>query len=87
MKSLDLKKVSERRIPSPVQFFPIYMKERYLLSSFLVVILTLSVIITFSFFHISFLLYYLVSRIGRLTSDFELIGGVTVVDTACLSLS
>ena len=49
--------------------------------------MTLPVIMNFIFFRIFFLLYCLVSEIGHLTSDFELIGGVVMAETSYLLLS
>ena len=60
-------------------------KTFYLLFS--AVMMTLLVIMTFSFFRISFLSCCLVFGMGRLTFNFELISGVAVVETSCLSSS
>ena len=49
------------------------------------IMMTLPVIMTFSFFCIFFLSCCLVFGMGCLTSDFELIGGVAVVEMSCLS--
>ena len=78
---------SSPEVPSPVWFLSIYMREWNLLSSFLAIMMTLLVIITFSFFCIFFLSCCLVFGMGRLTFDFELIGGTAVVETSFLSSS
>ena len=49
--------------------------------------MTLSVIEIFSFCCIFFWSYYLVFGMSLLTSYFELIGGVVIVETSCLSSS
>ena len=54
---------------------------------FSTVMMTLPVIMTFSFFCIFFLSCCLNSEMGHLTSNFELIGSVAVVETSCLSSS
>ena len=80
------KRISQKEAPLLCNF-PIYMKEQNLSSSFSAVMMTLSIIITFSFFGIFFLLCCLVSGMGRLTSDFELISGIVVVKMYGLSSS
>ena len=47
---------------------------------FLIVMMTLLVIMTFSFFHIFLLSCCLVSKMGYLMSDFKLIGGIFVAE-------
>ena len=47
--------------------------------------MTLPVIITFCFFRIFFLLCCLVFEMGHLMFDFELISGVVVAETFCMS--
>ena len=81
-KSLDPKKD-----PLSCVGFPIYMRGRNLSSFFFAVMMTLLVIITFSFFGIFFLSCCLVFGMDRLISDFGLISDVAVVEMSFLSPS
>ena len=74
-----------KRVLTSVWFLPIYMRGWNLSSFFYAVMMILSVIITFNFYDDFLLSCCLVSRMGRLTFDFELIGDITVVETSCLS--
>ena len=73
--------------PSPIQFLPIYMRGWNLSSSISTVMMILSLFITCNFYNGFVLSCCLISAIGRLTSDFELISDVIVVDTSYLSAS
>ena len=75
-------KKSPPKVPYLVWFFLFIWESETFCLPFSAIMMTLSVIMTFSFFRISFLSCCLVFRMSNLTSDFELIGGVAVVETS-----
>ena len=74
-----------KKVPLPVQFLLIYIRGWNLSCFFSAVMMILSVIITYSFYNGFLLLCCHFPGVSHLTSDFELIDDVTVVETSCLS--